>query len=155
MSRVYQLREECFIPRPLEDVFPFFADAHNLEAITPPLLKFRIVTPGPIEMREGALIDYRLSLHGIPFGWRTRIAAWEPPYRFVDEQLKGPYSLWHHEHTFEERDGGTLCVDVVDYAFFGGDLIHRLFVKPDLDRIFAYRKQRMVELLTGEALASA
>ena len=105
MSKPLTLDTELFLPRPREEVFPFFADAFNLEAITPPFLRFKVTTEAPIEMQVGALIDYKLRLHGIPITWRTRIAAWEPPYRFVDEQLKGPYSLWRHEHTFEEVEG--------------------------------------------------
>lgn len=144
----FELHDELFVPLPREEVFPFFADARNLEAITPDFLGFRIVTPAPIEMRTDALIDYSLKLHGIPLKWRTRIAVWEPPVRFVDEQLRGPYSLWHHEHTFEGVEGGTLVVDHVTYAHFGGGLVNRWFVAPDLETIFAHRKARTYELLT-------
>ena len=98
-------------------------------------------------MAPGTLIDYRLRLHGIPLFWRTEISVWEPPFRFVDQQLRGPYRLWHHLHTFEELDGGTFCRDVVDYAFFGGPLVHRWLVKPDLQRIFEFRALRMRQLL--------
>jgi ligand-binding SRPBCC domain-containing protein len=147
MSQTFHLHDELFLPLPREQVFAFFADARNLEAITPPWLAFRITTPGPIVMEPGALIDYRLRLRGVPIGWRTRISAWEPPHRFVDEQLRGPYSLWQHEHTFEDVDGGTLVSDRVTYSHFGGRLINGLLVRPDLERIFAYRKQRTLELL--------
>lgn len=98
--RIHELRRTQQLPGPPEDVFGFFADAVNLEAITPPLLGFRIITPRPIELRVGALIAYRLKVHGIPLGWLTSIQAWEPPYRFVDQQVRGPYALWHHTHTF-------------------------------------------------------
>lgn len=127
-------------------MFPFFADARNLERITPPWLRFRILTPGPIEMRVGALIDYRLRIRGVPVRWRTRIAAWEPPHRFVDEQVRGPYRRWVHEHTFEPTDGGTLCRDRVEYAVPGGALIARLLVRPDVERIFAYRRAVLASL---------
>jgi len=146
----FELHDELFVPLPRDEVFPFFADAHNLEAITPEFLGFKILTPSPIQMETGALIDYSLKLHGIPIKWRTRIAAWDPPQMFVDEQLRGPYSLWHHEHTFHEVEGGTLVVDHVTYEHFGGGIVNRWFVAPDLEKIFAYRKQRTYELLTGQ-----
>jgi ligand-binding SRPBCC domain-containing protein len=140
------LTSEVLLPRRREEVFPFFADARNLERITPPWLRFRILTPGPIEMREGALIDYRLRIRGVPVRWRTRIAAWEPPYRFVDEQVRGPYRRWVHEHTFEATDGGTLCRDRVRYAVPGGALVARALVRPDVERIFAYRRDVLTAL---------
>ncbi len=97
-------------------------------------------------MRPGALIRYRLRIHGLPIHWTTTISAWEPPYRFVDRQLRGPYRLWVHTHTFEEKDGGTLCRDHVEYAHWGGSLMHRWFVAPDLERIFTYRRDKLLEL---------
>jgi ligand-binding SRPBCC domain-containing protein len=138
---------ELWLPLQREEIFPFFADAANLEAITPPWVNFHTLTPSPIEMKPGTLIDYRIKIHGIPVKWRTRINAWEPPYRFVDEQLRGPYRKWVHEHTFVEKDGGTLCQDRVEYAVPGGWLIDELFVRRDVERIFAYRQQRIEELL--------
>jgi ligand-binding SRPBCC domain-containing protein len=132
---------EQFIPCPLEEVFSFFAEAQNLQAITPHWLHFEILTPLPITMRAGAWIDYRLRLRGIPIRWRTEITEWEPPLRFVDVQRRGPYRLWRHEHTFERRDGGTLARDHVDYRVFGGALVDRLFVRPDVRKIFAYRQR--------------
>ncbi len=134
-----------WIDRPIDEVFAFFADATNLEALTPPWLRFRIETPSPIEMHAGANIDYRLRLRGIPIRWRTLISKWEPPRAFVDEQIKGPYRLWHHLHTFEEQDGGTLVRDRVTYSPLGGWLVHQLFVKADLKRIFEYRTQQLIE----------
>ena len=98
--RIQTLEREQFLPHPVETVFGFFAEAANLERITPPLLGFRVLTCGPIEMRAGTLIEYRLRLHGIPVGWLTRIEEWEPGVRFVDMQLAGPYRLWHHTHAF-------------------------------------------------------
>lgn len=141
--RESRFESEIWLPRPVEEVFPFFADAGNLERLTPPWLRFRILTPRPVEMRPGALIDYRLRVHGLPLAWRTRIEAWEPPHRFVDAQLRGPYRLWHHTHTFEPLDGGTLCRDVVRYAVPGGALVDRLLVRRDVERIFAFRRQEL------------
>jgi ligand-binding SRPBCC domain-containing protein len=104
---LFTLETRLFLPRPLEIVFPFFADAGNLEILTPPWLRFEIVTPRPIAMRAGALIEYRLRLHGVPLRWQSEITAWEPPHRFVDEQRRGPYRAWIHEHTAR---CGTSCV---------------------------------------------
>jgi ligand-binding SRPBCC domain-containing protein len=142
----YTLHDELWLPRPISEVFPFFAEAANLEELTPPWLKFSVVTPGPIVMRAGALIDYRIRVHALPIRWRTEILEWSPPHRFVDLQLKGPYRLWHHTHTFAERDGGTMCSDDVRYHPFGGALIQALFVRKDVERIFAFRRQRLLEL---------
>ncbi len=130
---------ELWLPVRRETVFPFFADARNLEVITPPWLNFKIVTPGEIPMRVGALIDYQIRIHGFPVRWRTRIADWNPPVSFVDEQLRGPYRLWHHTHTFAEKDSGTLCLDRVEYAVPGGALVNKFFVRADVEKIFAYR----------------
>ena len=149
MPRTFSLQDELTLPLPREEVFAFFADATNLEAITPPWLNFRILTPTPIEMRTGALIDYRLRLHGIPLSWRTHISVWEPARRFVDEPLRGPSSRWRHEHLFQDVGGGTRVIDRVEYAHLGGRWLDQLFVRPDLERIFAYRKQRTRELLTA------
>lgn len=130
---------ELWLPVRRETVFPFFADARNLEVITPPWLNFKIVTPGEIPMRVGALIDYQIRIHGFPVRWRTRIADWNPPVSFVDEQLRGPYRLWHHTHTFADKDSGTLCHDRVEYAVPGGALVNKFFVRADVEKIFAYR----------------
>jgi ligand-binding SRPBCC domain-containing protein len=135
----FTLVREQILPGTPEQVFPFFADAANLEAITPPWLRFRIVTPGPIEMREGALIDYRLRLRGVPIRWRTRIDEWEPGVRFVDRQLSGPYKLWHHTHEFAPTaDGGTLMRDTVRFEVPFARLAMPL-VSRDLKRIFDHR----------------
>ena len=146
MFGYYVLRREQRLPGTPAEVFPFFADAGNLEAITPPWLGFRVVSPRPIEMREGALIEYRLRLHGLPISWLTRIEEWETDPtrpRFVDVQLSGPYRLWHHTHEFGPHpDGGTLMTDTVRYALpFGplGSLAHRVLVRRDLERIFDFR----------------
>jgi ligand-binding SRPBCC domain-containing protein len=150
VPRTYRLERRQFIPRPVVDVFPFFADAGNLETITPPSLKFRILTPQPVEIRAGAVIDYRLALLGIPFRWRTRIESFDPPHRFADVQEHGPYRLWHHTHEFRDHDGGTLMVDRVNYQLpLGplGGLAHRLFVERQLRHIFDYRYQVIKRLM--------
>jgi ligand-binding SRPBCC domain-containing protein len=147
---VHRLQREQYVDRPLADVFHFFAEAHNLERITPPWLSFTVLTPDPIEMRVGALIDYRLRVHGVPVRWTSRIEDWEPGSSFVDRQLRGPYGLWHHRHTFAEAGEGTVMRDEVDYAMpFGvlGDLAHSLFVRRDLERIFTYRHEAVPRLL--------
>ncbi|MCB9845266.1 MAG: SRPBCC family protein [Phycisphaeraceae bacterium] len=145
-GHVYRFEAEVLLHHPIERVFAFFADAGNLERLTPALLRFSILTPLPIEMRVGALIDYRLRVRRIPIRWRTRIVAWEPPHRFVDVQEQGPYRLWRHEHTFEpQTDGSTLCRDRVDYAHFGGRIVNRCLVRPDIERIFAFREQALRE----------
>jgi ligand-binding SRPBCC domain-containing protein len=145
--RVHVLEREQRIPAPPERVFPFFEDARNLEAITPPFLGFRVTTPAPIEMRPGARIEYRLKLHGVPVRWRTRIERFDPPHMFVDLQTSGPYRLWHHTHVFEpDGRGGTLMRDRVRYALpLGplGSLAHGLFVRRDLRRIFDYRQEKV------------
>ncbi|HTN78010.1 MAG TPA: SRPBCC family protein [Pirellulaceae bacterium] len=146
------------IRRPLDEVFGFFADAMNLEAITPPYLNFRILTPPPIAMHAGALIDYRLQLFGVPLKWRTEIERFEPNVRFVDRQLRGPYQLWHHLHEFHETSQGVVMVDQVDYrlgwSIFGG-LAHVMFVRRTLDDIFDHRRRRITELLDVRPAAPA
>jgi ligand-binding SRPBCC domain-containing protein len=144
-TSIFETRQ--WLPAPPEEVFHFFADAFNLERLTPPWLRFQVITPAPIEMAAGAVIDYRLKLHGIPVGWRSEITAWEPPRRFVDRQLKGPYRQWIHQHTFEASDGGTLAVDRVEYAVPGGWLVRKLLVERDLRKIFEYRKGKLREAL--------
>jgi ligand-binding SRPBCC domain-containing protein len=124
-------------------VFSFFADPANLDSITPTWLNFRMVTPGSIEMRVGTLLDYRLRIRGFPVRWRSRITAWEPPCRFVDEQIRGPYRLWIHEHNFEPRDEGTLVRDHIRYAVPFDWILHEFVVRPDVERIFAYRAERL------------
>ncbi len=142
---MHVLEREQIIQAPRVRVFPFFADAHNLERLTPPALRFRILTPGPIEMRAGAVIEYRLSLSGLPFRWRTVIEVWDPPHRFIDVQTRGPYKLWRHTHSFEEAPGGaTRMRDRVEYALpLGplGALAHRLFVARQLHAIFGFRQK--------------
>jgi ligand-binding SRPBCC domain-containing protein len=147
--RIHTLRREQQIPRPREEVFAFFADAHNLEEITPPWLGFRTLTPGPIAMAAGTQIRYQLKVHGVPVSWITEIRRWDPPSRFVDVQLSGPYTLWHHTHKFEAHHGGTRMIDMVRYRLpFGpfGRLVNALFVRRDVERIFDYRNRRIAEI---------
>ncbi|MBA4106601.1 MAG: CDP-paratose 2-epimerase [Pirellula sp.] len=144
--RGWLLRAECVVPRPLDEVFPFFADAMNLERITPPLVRFRVLTPAPLTMRTGLLIDYKLRIRGLPVRWQTEITAWEPQRRFVDEQRRGPYKFWRHEHTFEACDGGTRMTDEVHYGVPGGGLVNWLLVGRDVRKIFAYRQQALREI---------
>jgi ligand-binding SRPBCC domain-containing protein len=146
----YVLHREQWITRSIEDVFAFFADAGNLELITPAWLGFRILSPRPIGMRLGTRIVYRLRWHGLPLRWMTEIQSWNPPAEFVDVQAQGPYRLWHHTHSFRPVDGGTLISDVIRYALgFGalGRLAHARLVKPDLEAIFDYRAGKVSELL--------
>lgn len=141
--KIREFHSELWLPLPPEEVFPFFGDAANLDAITPPWLHFHIATPQPIEMRAGTLIDYKLRVRGVPLRWRTHITVWEPPHRFVDEQVRGPYRQWIHTHTFEPRDGGTLVRDAVRYAVAFDWLVHRWLVRPDIEKIFRYRTEAM------------
>ncbi len=148
--KVYTLHRELWVPHPLSAVFDFFSRAENLQQITPPWLRFRILTPLPIEMGPGVTIRYTLRIRGIPIRWLTEITRWNPPYDFVDVQTRGPYALWRHTHTFSERDGGTSIVDQVEYALpIGrvGRLLHWLQVARDLNAIFRYRALRVQELL--------
>lgn len=153
MLRYHVLRREQALPAPPDAVFPFFGDARNLEAITPPWLRFRVLEPAPDAMRTGALIEYRLRLHGIPIAWLTRIDEWEPGVRFVDAQLAGPFALWHHAHEFApDGRGGTVMRDTVRYALPWwplGEVAHALLVRRDLAAIFAYRHRAVAARLTG------
>jgi ligand-binding SRPBCC domain-containing protein len=152
--RVHRLERSQRIPGRRDEVFAFFADALNLEAITPPFLHFRILSPLPIEMRPGARIDYALSLGGVPLKWRTRITEWEPGVHFVDEQESGPYALWRHTHRFEDQGSSTLMRDLVDYAEpLGplGQVAHVLFVERALDRIFDFRRDAIRRRFGPEA----
>jgi hypothetical protein len=149
-SRIHDLYREQLIPRPLDEVFGFFARAGNLERITPPWLGFGLVAPEPVEMSVGTLIEYRLRLHRVPLRWVSRIERWEPGRAFEDAQVKGPYRLWHHRHEFRAAGGGTLVQDHVCYALplgLLGDLAHTALVERDLARIFAFRYAAVKELL--------
>jgi ligand-binding SRPBCC domain-containing protein len=143
------LLRQLWIPRPLEVVFSFFSNPQNLEQLTPPSIGFKILTPEPISMQAGTLLDYRILLHGFPLRWRSEITAWEPPHRFVDVQRRGPYSSWLHEHRFESRDHGTLLTDFIQYQIPfhwvpGAQLLRRFLVEPDLHRIFEFRRTALL-----------
>jgi len=134
-------------------MFAFFADASNLERLTPPWLKFRILTPMPVVMGPGVEIDYRIGIYGLPIPWRSRIDVWEPGVRFIDRQLVGPYRWWRHEHRFEAVAGGTLVVDHVEYvpraAWISAGLVRR-----DLERIFVYRQNALRQIFHPFARSS-
>lgn len=147
--KVHTITTEIWLPRPREEIFAFFSDAANLEILTPPWLHFRILTPLPVAMRSQAEIEYCIRWRGIPLSWRTCISVWEPPHRFIDQQVRGPYRQWIHEHTFTEVQGGTLMRDRVDYAvpgWFLEPLLHAAIVAPDIERIFMYRHKKMEEI---------
>jgi ligand-binding SRPBCC domain-containing protein len=151
--RAYRLERTQFLPQPRARVFAFFAEAGNLEQITPPFLHFRILTPPPLRIQAGTLIDYRLRLFGIPVSWRTRIEVFEPPVRFTDLQLAGPYRRWHHLHEFSAVSGGTLMRDIVDYELPLGPLgaiARALFVGRTLERIFDYRGESVTKIFAPD-----
>ena len=135
----FRLYSEQELAAPIESVFMYFSDARNLEELTPDHLQFKITTPGDIKMAQDTIIEYKLRVRGVPIGWTTLISAWEPPFRFVDEQIRGPYRYWIHEHRFEARGEKTLVKDLVRYQVVGGGVVHQLFVKPDLEKIFTFR----------------
>src|SRR5262245_18402569 len=144
--KIYQLRSELWLPHPPQRIFPFFSDAFNLNSITPQWLHFQILTPPPVRMQKGTLVDYKLRLHGVPIKWQTEIVEWNPPFRFVDQQRKGPYRKWIHTHLFQEENGGTRIVDLVEYSLwipFLCSVVNRILVEPDLKKIFAYRRDKL------------
>lgn len=148
MSRSRVLACSCVVAAPLDEVFGFFAQPANLDELTPPWLRFRLETDPLPAMRVGAFLDYRLRVRGLPLRWRSEITTWEPPVRFVDEQRRGPYRRWHHEHRFRQLDAGTEIADRVEYRVPGGllePILHRWLVAPDLRRIFAFRQRRVLE----------
>ncbi len=152
---MYRLTSEQLVPAPLDEVFAFFSEPENLARITPPWLIFRILTPSPVAMRTGALIDYQISLGPLPTHWRTMITAYDPPHIFVDEQLAGPYSFWHHTHRFESVGTGTRILDEILYLMpFGplGKLVHKLVVRQQLAGIFSHRKLVIAEQFPGTLL---
>ena len=142
----FQVHQEQLLSYPIEQVFRFFASPENLNLLTPPWANFSILSPQPIEMAVGTIIEYRIRLRGVPVNWRSEITEWQPPFAFCDVQLRGPYRFWVHRHTFEERPDGTLVTDHVDYGVLGGALVNRLFVAGELKRVFGYRKTRLHEL---------
>jgi ligand-binding SRPBCC domain-containing protein len=140
------LEREQWTGTGIDDVFAFFSDPRNLERITPPWVRFVLLDP-PAALRVGTLLDYRLRIRGIPVRWQSEITVWEPPNRFVDTQTRGPCRAWIHEHRFEPAGGGVLMRDLVRYAVPGGRLVDKLLVRPDLERIFDYRKVKLKEIL--------
>jgi ligand-binding SRPBCC domain-containing protein len=144
--RVYRLQRCQRLEADIATVFQFFSAARNLERLTPGWLSFEVLSPEPIDLQEGTVIDYRLRLHGLPLRWRSRIESWEPPHAFVDRQVRGPYRLWHHRHEFAAVGSGTEMRDTVQYALpFGpaGRVSHALLVRRDLRRIFDYRHREI------------
>lgn len=148
----YIMRREQWIARPIQEVFAFFADAHNLEEITPPWLGFKILSMSANAISEGTVIRYRLRLHGLPIHWRTEIREWNPPHYFVDDQTKGPYKQWRHTHRFEAHGSRTKMIDEVQYSLpFGvlGRIVHAVKVRRDISRIFDYRRLQ-IDALFGQ-----
>ena len=143
---LFSVQSSVWLPKSLSEVFSFFADARNLEQLTPARFRFRVLSSGPVIMGEGTKIDYRLRIYGIPVRWQSEITKWEPPYRFVDHQRRGPYQLWVHEHRFEGRGGLTRVDDFVRYAVFGGHVVDRFLVQRDLPRLFRFRRGRLRQI---------
>jgi len=142
--KIYTFKQEQFVKSDMETVFEFFSRPENLEKITPPAMSFNIMTPRPIEMKEGSIIDYTVKIVGIPTRWRTIITSYKKNEYFVDEQLKGPYSYWHHKHSFESVEGGINIIDEINYvlpleAF--RSIVHALFILPQLKKIFTFKFQ--------------
>jgi ligand-binding SRPBCC domain-containing protein len=151
---MFTLTHEQVIAAPLDEVFAFFGQPENLARITPPWLRFRILTPSPVPMREGALIDYEIGLGPLPTRWRTMITKFDPPHLFVDEQLNGPYSFWHHTHRFEARGNKTVIKDEIRYVMpFGplGKLAHALVIRRQLEGIFVHRRKVIAEQFPAAA----
>jgi ligand-binding SRPBCC domain-containing protein len=148
--KTYRLQTKIWLPQDRTEIFAFFADARNLERLTPLWLRFVIVTPDPIEMKKGTRLDYRLKIRGIPVRWQSEIASWDPPTRFVDRQTRGPYTLWVHEHLFTDHQGGTVVADNVTYASPGGPIVQKFLVAPDLQRIFRYRHRLLREIFNPD-----
>ena len=148
-SGVNTLQSETVVAASLAETFAFFASAANLERLTPPWINFRIRTALPIEMVEGAVIDYQIMLYGLPIPWRTRIDVWQPGVRFVDRQLAGPYRWWHHEHRFEREGHNTRVFDRVEFVPRAPWLSSRL-VRRDVERIFTFRQAALRQLLGAE-----
>ena len=153
--KTFHLQTQLWLPQARVKIFDFFADPRNLDRLTPAWLKFRIETPDTTKIVQGAILDYRLQIHGMPIHWQSEISVWDPPNRFIDRQIKGPYSLWIHQHYFEDSDGGTIVGDHVEYAVPGGTIVQKLLVAPDLDRVFKYRHQVLDKLFNPTKLRAA
>ncbi|MBL1214612.1 MAG: SRPBCC family protein [Ignavibacteriae bacterium] len=152
-GKMFNIKSEQIIKLPIEKVFSFFERPENLSLITPKWLKFNILTPEPLVMKSGAIFDYQIKIFGIPNRWKTLITDYDPPYKFVDEQAKGPYKKWIHTHTFEKIEGGTLVTDNVDYDLYGGaaaKIINEIYIKHSVKSIFTYRSKVLNEILTPE-----
>jgi hypothetical protein len=149
MPKSYRLERSQTVPRPRPEIFAFFCDAANLQKITPPFVGFEMLTPTPLVIGEGTLIDYKIRLYGVPVRWQTRIETFERDVAFTDIQLKGPYRRWHHRHAFTDVPGGTRMDDVVDYELpLGvlGSIAHALFVARSVEQIFEYRRKVITEM---------
>jgi len=143
------LHATLWVPRPIEEVFRFFSQPENLQTLTPANMKFHLLDEGPIEMREGLELSYKLRVKGIPIRWTSRITKWEPPFAFGDIQLKGPYNIWDHTHTFERDGSGTRVIDDVKYRAPGFRWMERYLVRPDIQRIFAFRHKTLETMFHG------
>jgi ligand-binding SRPBCC domain-containing protein len=151
MSKLRIISRETLVNKQIDEVFEFFTKAENLNIITPPELNFKIITSLPIEMKKGTLIDYKIKLSGIQFSWKTEITLWEPPFGFIDTQLKGPYKIWIHEHIFVSQGNGTVVKDIVSYLPPGWliePVIHKLVVKKKLEQIFDYRQNKIKSIFS-------
>lgn len=156
--KLYTLKRQQFIERPLREVFRFFEQPANLGKITPRSVGFHMLTPTPITMQSGTVLDYTIRVMGLPVRWTTLITEYDPPHRFCDVAIRGPYSFWHHTHTFAETDGGTMMTDEVRYALpFGilGRIVRKLWVKRQLNHIFDFRARQVAQLLGAAAEVSA
>jgi ligand-binding SRPBCC domain-containing protein len=153
--KTFWLRTELWLPQTRDEIFRFFADPHNLDRLTPSWLQFKILSPANTAMRAGIMLDYRLRIRGVPMRWQSEIRVWEPPDRFVDRQIIGPYSLWVHEHTFTADNGGTLVGDNVEYAVPGGAIVQKLLVAPDIARIFDHRHKILEEIFNPTKITPA
>jgi ligand-binding SRPBCC domain-containing protein len=149
--RIYELNRSQIVQGERRDVFAFFANAENLEMMTPPWLRFRITSPRPIPMQAGTRIDYLIRLKWVAMRWTSEITVWDPPFLFVDTQIRGPYRVWVHEHRFEPVPNGTRVIDFIRYAVPGGPLVHRFMVAPDLERVFDFRREKLDALFGAEA----
>lgn len=142
----FLLERDVIVARRIQEVFRFFSDPKNLNLLTPPWLDFHIVGCSTPTIGPNTLIDYKLKLRGFPLRWRSRILDWNPPYGFADEQVRGPYRHWIHQHSFEDLGARTRCRDSVRYSVVGGSIVNRLFVKRDVERIFDYRTEQLTKI---------
>jgi ligand-binding SRPBCC domain-containing protein len=153
--KTFRLQTQLWLPQPRDKIFAFFADPRNLDRLTPAWLKFHTETLDTSKISRGAMLNYRLRIHGIPIRWQSEISAWDPPDGFIDRQVKGPYALWIHQHTFAESSGGTMVGDDVEYAVPGGALVQKFLVAHDLARIFAYRHCVLEEIFNPSKRGAA